>query len=116
MPDTAFSAWLKKISHVFPFRGEDEFIAMAVILENNLDDDINMDKWTIWRKLANAICSAMSKNDVARFSLYDYMDAIINHSEQPDWSDLLAEYEANEDNFFAHLLRLADDKRITYAD
>ena len=100
-----------------PAEGKYDFaynIAVAFFDEAAYSDCFTCDADRVaWLKLARAICDCYTRNDEARFSLYDYLDAVINRSDCSIPS-LLEEYKTDADAFFRKMVDMADEQRKVY--
>lgn len=102
------------LSEMFPQHNATSFTAMAVLLDNHMTEAMTVDDWRKWNSLADCIAAGMRSSDDPRFSLYDFLDAAINHPTVCDWHSLLQEMKKDSEEFFSHMTTLAEDKRRTY--
>lgn len=87
-----------------------KFAAMAVVLDRGMVDDITTSDWDTLVALAAAIEKGMCSHDEPRFTLYDYLDAVIDDN----LSALLKFGKKNEEKFFERIVEAAAHKRAVY--
>lgn len=89
-------------------------IAAAVFKDNGLEMP-DSDDLVLWVTLASAISDRMSREDEPRFSLYDYLDALINSN--TNWHDAVQRLTADHDDpgIWNELVELAQHKRDVYS-
>lgn len=94
-----------------------QLTTLGALIDNDLADSLTVDEWSKWREFAESITGAMSENDEPRFTLYDYLDAIINApaGENVDLLNALIGLAMNDKRkFFPRLVSLAERKRTVY--
>lgn len=103
----------KAVVKCFPYRDPFTHIAMAVVIDNEMDDYISMQDWLDFRELGCLVANEMARHDEPRFTLYDYLDAAVNHI-GADWKALLKSFQNDPEAAFQQIVTMAEDKRRTY--
>ena len=90
-------------------------LAAMSLAGNAMNPDDGMTAYEVlnWEALAICLTKAMLTLDESRFTLYDYMDGVINATKTVDLEKLLS---LNVEEFCAAVIWLAIDKRETYED
>ena len=104
---------LDYINPRFPTKDGSAFIAMGVILDNDMVDGMTSIDWFRFKELAGLISAEMANSDEPRFSLYDYLDAAVNHVDG-DWKKLRGMFLKEPETAFRKIVAMAEDKRRTY--
>ena len=97
-------------------------IAAAIALDNALWKNMSDLEKGMFSDMAANIEHLMTTTDESRFTLYDYMDAVINNPNRP-WTDIAAEINQNahgstktQETAMTKLIELTEDKRRTYEE
>ena len=101
------------IRNCFPYTASAVFIAMAVVLDNRMETNMSEQDWHRFQELAFRISNEMVKYDEPRFSLYDYMDATVNHK-KADWKELHLSFLLRPKATFDRIVQMAEDERRNY--
>lgn len=89
-------------------------IASAIMQDNSMLTSMTAYEFKLLCSITARIETMMRMNDEARFTLYDYLDALLNPSpRQPRWTVIAEEIEAGQYKF-DDLVSLAERKRQTY--
>lgn len=97
-------------------------ITAAVLMDNNMLTDMSQSELTSFCRLAEHVEALMFENDEPRFTLYDYLDAVVNNNLGDTWGKtakyidtrMVKSDAGNHEDAFKRLVYLAEAKRETY--